>query len=234
MPDPRVHVADAAALARMLVREAATVCAHALATRGAWTIAVPGGSVLELLVPALAEAALPWDRAHLVQCDERVVPAGDPRSNWSALRALPAFAHLAGAMLHRMPVELGEDAPVVYEETLTRVAGRPPVLDIVLLGIGEDGHVASLFPGHAVARATSASVVMEHDAPKTPPQRLSLTLPVLTGASLTVLAAFGTSKRDAVRRTLDPQGDVPAAAVFRGARRALLLIDPAAAPNSAG
>lgn len=223
-------MADAASLATRLVAEVASVSASAVASRGAWSLAIPGGSVVDVLLPALASADLPWDRAHLFQCDERVVPRGDARSNWDALQRLgDAVARLQGATLHRMPVELGDDAVRAYTSRLEQVGGRPPALDVVLLGMGEDGHVASLFPGRAALEVEDAAVVVEPDAPKAPPRRLSLTMPVLAGASLTVVAAFGAAKAGAAGAAFDATSDLPVARLLRRARRSLVLLDEDAA-----
>lgn len=219
-----VYVADVGALASHLVQVIAPIATEAVQQRGAWSLAIPGGSVVELLVPALAQAPLPWDRAHVFWCDERDVPPGDPQSNWAALRRLgETFARLSAATLHRMA------AVDTYTTEVQQVAGRPPAFDVVLLGTGEDGHVASLFPGRPSLDEASAIVVVEDASPKPPPRRLSLTMPVLANASLTVVAAFGAGKRDAVRAALTESSDLPIARVLRAARRPLLLLDAEAA-----
>jgi len=225
-----VFMADAATLAAHLVAEVGSVSAAAVVSRGAWSLAIPGGSVVDAFLPALARADLPWDRAHLFQCDERVVPPGDVRSNWEALQRLgEVTARLHGTTLHRMPVEQGDDAVGAYTARLEQVGGRPPALDVVLLGMGEDGHVASLFPGRAALEVEDAAVVIEPDAPKPPPRRLSLTMPVLAAASLTVVAAFGTAKAVAARAAFDATSDLPVARLLRRARRSLVLLDHDAA-----
>jgi 6-phosphogluconolactonase len=228
-----VHIGDIDALAVRLATMVQSVAVAAVTQRGTWSIAIPGGSVVERLLPALARADLPWDRAHVFWCDERVVPAADPRSNQQALLALgETVAQLRTATLHPMPTE---DAPARaaerYAEVLRRVAGDPPRLDVVLLGTGEDGHVASLFPRHAAMEEAEALVVVEEASPKPPPQRLSLTWPVLAGASLTVVAAFGAGKRDAVRAAIDAGSDLPVARVLHRARQPLLLADLDAAAH---
>jgi 6-phosphogluconolactonase len=221
---PWVHVADAATLGARLVAAVTPIAEDAVQRRGAWSLAIPGGSVVELLLPTLVQAPLPWDRAHLFWCDERVVPPGDSQSNWEALRRLGAtFARLNVATLHRMAT-VGS-----YAAEVEQMAGRPPVLDVVLLGTGEDGHVASLFPGRPALDERSATVVVEEAAPKPPPRRLSLSMPVLVNASITVVAAFGAGKSDAVRAALTESSDLPLARVLREARRPLLLLDEAAA-----
>jgi 6-phosphogluconolactonase len=221
---PWVHVADVAALGNHLIDVLTPIVAEAVEQRGAWSLAIPGGSVVEMLLPALAQAPLPWEHAHVFWCDERIVPPGNPQSNWEALRRLgETFARLSTATLHR------REAAETYTSEVQQVAGRPPALDVVLLGTGEDGHVASLFPGRPSLEETSAIVVVEDASPKPPPRRLTLTVPVLANASLTVVAAFGAGKRDAVRAALSESSDLPIARVLREARRPLLLLDADAA-----
>jgi 6-phosphogluconolactonase len=103
-------------------------------------------------------------------------------------------------------------------------------LDLVLLGMGPDGHVASLFPGHALLGETTRNVATVLDSPKPPPRRLTLTLPVLTAARVVVIGAFGASKAGIVRRAIEEADSrLPAALVARGAARAVWLLDAAAA-----
>ena len=109
-----------------------------------------------------------------------------------------------------------------------RCLGLPPRLDIALLGVGTDGHVCSLFPGHALLDEEQQWVGVETAAPKPPTRRLTLTLPTLAAAELIVVAAFGTSKHDAVRSALrDPESTLPLARALRRARRSLVLLDQA-------
>jgi 6-phosphogluconolactonase len=205
----------------------------ALSARGRFAVAVPGGSVARVFFPRLARVPFDWSRAELFQCDERAVPPTDPGSNYALARALwlePARIPLA--RFHRMEGEAVDlqGAADAYAHVLRRVLGTPPSLDLALLGAGEDGHVCSLFPGHALLRRQRAWVAALADAPKPPPRRLTLTLPALRAAGTIVVAALGEAKAGAVREALeDEASSSPLALVARGARRAVFLLDHAAA-----
>jgi 6-phosphogluconolactonase len=113
---------------------------------------------------------------------------------------------------------------------MTRVLGAPPRLDIALLGVGPDGHVCSLFPGHPLLLERERSVAPIEDSPKPPPRRLTLTLPALWSAEVLVVAALGEGKAAVLRDALeDPGSELPVALAMRGARGALVLLDPPAA-----
>jgi 6-phosphogluconolactonase len=222
-----------AALSVVLAR----AIADTLATRpgvSGWTIALPGGSVVERLVGPLARTPLPWSQAHILFVDERAVPPGDERSNWRACRQAAAGTPMAEATWHRLPadeVDL-ERAADGYARTLSALAGSPPQLDVVLLGVGEDGHVASLFPGHAALDASEAVIVVERNAPKPPAVRLSMSLDVLARARLTCVAGFGAAKHAAIAEALDPRSERPVARLLWQARSPLLLVDHEAAWGS--
>ena len=226
------QVAKVPVLAELLAGRLEREASAAIAARGRFSIAVPGGSVAVRFFPRLAAAAVDWSRTDFFQADERAVPPGDPDSNFAALSRL--WLEPAGvppARIHRME---GEDpdpnaAARRSAHDLTRTLGEPARLDVVLLGAGPDGHVASLFPDHPALRATRPAVAV-HDSPKPPPGRLTLTLPVLTSARLVVIAVLGAEKAAMVRRWLgDPESDLPVARVARTAERVLLLLDPEAA-----
>lgn len=128
------------------------------------------------------------------------------------------------------------DAPDVaarrYAAELVAILGPEPVFDLALLGVGEDGHVASLFPGRAAAAERSALVLVmvERDSPKPPPTRLTLSLPLLAAARTVVVAAFGAGKADVARAILHDHGSqLPAARLLRLAAESHVLLDPAAA-----
>ena len=165
--------------------------------------------------------------------DERAVAPDDPASNARLARDLWLDrAPIPLANVHRMRAE-GEDldaAARAYERVLLDVLGDPPRLDLALLGMGPDGHVCSLFPGHPALDETERYVLPVLDAPKPPPRRVTLTLLALARARTVVLAAFGAAKAEAVRSALDdPASTLPAARALRGAARAFALLDPAAA-----
>jgi 6-phosphogluconolactonase len=123
-----------------------------------------------------------------------------------------------------------ERAAEQHAAELRRMLGTPPRLDLVLLGVGPDGHVCSLFPEHPGLRESSRSVIAIPDSPKPPPRRLTLTRPVLAAAGLVVVCALTEAKAIVMRAALeDPSCALPVALALRGARRALVLLGPGAA-----
>jgi 6-phosphogluconolactonase len=198
------------------------------------SLAVSGGSVATTFFPRwAAEATFDWGSTDLFWADERAVPPTDPESNYALARSLWLEAVRApAARVHRMPADGPDLASAArdYDEELRRVVGERPVLDLVLLGMGPDGHVASLFPGHALLSDGKRNVAAVLDSPKPPPRRLTLTLPVLTAARAVVIGAFGASKARIVRQAIeDADSRLPAALVARGALRTVWLLDPGAA-----
>lgn len=227
---PKVVVDKPGGLTEALVALLAAEQERAVAERGFFALALPGGSVATAFFPALAASGIDWTRADFFFGDERAVPESDPDSNAGLARRLwLGPAGVSEARVH--PVET--DAPTLalaaqrYADTLTRVLGTPPRLDVALLGVGPDGHVCSLFPGHAAlaARGWTAEVA---DAPKPPPRRVTLTLPTLAAAGLVVVVALGASKAPVMREAL-AGADLPVTRALRAARRALVLLDPEAA-----
>lgn len=209
---------------------------EAIATRGTCAMAVPGGSVAEAFLPALVQADVTWPRVDVCWSDERMVPADDPSSNWNVawrlwLRHLPKDR---SPRVHPMPTEepsadvAAAEHEGVVEDVLRRSHGA---LDLALLGLGPDGHVASLFPGHPASREDHTRLVLAvHGAPKPPPDRLTLAFPVLARARIVVLAAFGLEKAEIVKRVVDdPSCELPAAMLVRRRESVLLLLDNDAA-----
>jgi 6-phosphogluconolactonase len=229
-PEWTVIEADAA-LSAVLARAIGDTLAGRPPGASSWTLALPGGSVVDRFVGPLARVPLPWPQAHVLFVDERAVPPDDERSNWRVCREVALGTPMAGATWHRLPADEDdlEGAADGYARTLRSLAGTAPQLDVVLLGVGEDGHVASLFPGHATLDVLDAVVIVERDAPKSPAVRLSMSLDVLASARLTCVAAFGASKHGAVVDALDPSSQRPAARLLRRARSPLLLLDYEAA-----
>jgi 6-phosphogluconolactonase len=215
-----------------IVEEAAR---EAVAARGAFTIAVPGGSANELLLPALAAASVDWTHTDLFWVDERLVGPADPESNYGAAKAAWLDrVPIPTVRIHRMHGE--EDVPVQaaadYARLLRSRAGDPVTLDVALLGIGADGHVASLFPGHRLLRVWDREVAVLDDAPKPPPGRMTLTLKVLTAARRVVMFAAGRSKAGAILTALgDEESELPAALALMGEGVTTVLLDPAAASH---
>lgn len=211
----------------------------AVTSRGRCSVAIPGGSVAAAVLPALSQRPLPWHAVHLFWCDERAVPLANQDSNaGSALRLVAQSPLAEGAVVHVMRGDATDlpGAASDYAAELASVAGNPPVLDVALLGIGEDGHVASLFPGHVSEpepeprTSAQTSVLVVTHAPKMPPTRLSLSLSVLTAARETIVMAFGSAKARAVHEALEGSSlTPPLARIVRASRRLQLLLDPHAA-----
>jgi 6-phosphogluconolactonase len=217
----------------------------AQAARGTASFVATGGgmgsAVLAAVAAAPARDAVDWGRVDVWWGDERFLPAGDPERNETQAReALLGAVPLDPARVHPMAPSdgaFGDDADAAaraYAEELAAESGDPlgvPAFDVVMLGVGPDAHVASLFPGHPGARVTDRSVIAVRESPKPPPVRLSLTFPALNRAREVWLVASGEGKADAVARALstDDPGEAPAAGV-RGTQATRWLLDePAAA-----
>jgi 6-phosphogluconolactonase len=184
---------------------------------GVRTLVLTGGTTPQRCYELLAEMDLEWGRVTVLFGDERCVPPNHPDSNYlMAKKAL--LDRVMPATVHRMPAELGPDEGAAEYEKV--VAANLP-LDLVLLGVGEDGHTASLFPGHQALKAHNL-VVGVYDSPKPPPERVTLTLPVLRAARRVLVMATGAGKADAVARA--KRGEVPSG-MITGAK---WLIDQAA------
>lgn len=234
MTRPEVVVDTVPVLARIFVERAEGTARRALGERGRFSLVLPGGSVAEAFLPVLAEADLHWARADVFWGDERAVPADHPDSNHGLAHKL--LLARATPRVHRMAGEARDlaAAAAAYEREMQAALGDPPRLDLVLLGVGPDGHVCALFPGHPALGETSRWVVAIEDSPKPPPARMTLTLTALALAETLVVAAFGAGKAEAVGQALrDPGSTLPVALAARRAARVLFLLDPEAAPGIA-
>ncbi|HEX2084717.1 MAG TPA: 6-phosphogluconolactonase [Solirubrobacteraceae bacterium] len=173
---------------------------------GAREIALSGGTTPRRAYELLAERGVGDARLWLV--DERCVPGDHPDSNARMIRE----AMGEGVRLVEARGELGpEDAAWLYARDLVAALGDVPVLDVVVLGLGEDGHTASLFPRHPQAFAAHAPVIGVRGSPKPPPERITLTLPVIDRARHTVLMATGESKREPLARVRAGDDELPPA-----------------------
>ena len=219
-----------ATAARLLVR-----IGDVLAHRGRADIVLTGGTVgiatLEAAAQSPLAAGIDWTAVHVWWGDERFVEEGDAdRNEGQAQRALLAALPLAEDTIHRMgsssAYDTAEEAASAYASELA--AHGDPAFDILMLGLGPDGHVASLFPGHAGYQASGASAIAVHDSPKPPPTRVSLALETINNAAEVWVVAAGAPKADVVARCLHGDTALPGAAV-RGTDRTLWLIDAAAA-----
>jgi 6-phosphogluconolactonase len=197
------------------------------------SVALPGGSVAEAFFPVLAGLPLDWRRVLVFFGDERAVPPDAVDANVRVARSLWLDrVSIPMANVHRMRADESDlDAAARdYERILVATLGDPPRIDVVLLGMGPDGHIASLFPGHPALDETMRYVVPIFDSPKPPPERITLTLLTLAAARTLVLAAFGSGKAAAVKEAIEDAGsELPAARALRGRPRAFALLDPDAA-----
>jgi 6-phosphogluconolactonase len=221
-------LADADAVAR---RGAALIAAEARAAvgeRGRFVMAVSGGRTPWQMLRILADEDVPWSGVHIVQVDERVAPAGHPHRNLTHLQeSLLARVPLRPEQIHAMPVEDRDLAAAAarYARTLREVAGSPPVLDLVHLGLGPDGHTASLVPGDAVLDVADVAVAPTGVYQGT--RRMTLTYPVLNRARRVLWVVTGSDKAEPLDRLRRGDGSIPAGRVRQD--RALILADRIAA-----
>ena len=226
---PEVLVAPVKQLLDRLAADVSVEAAHARSRRGLFAMALPGGSVGVHSFPVLATVLLDWDVTHIFWADERAVPASSPDSNFGLADSL--WLRKSGASrssIHPMHADHGDlkAAAVAYGEELVRVLGKTPRFDLLLLGVGPDGHVASLFPGHSALSEEHRLALPIVDAPKPPPRRLTLTLPMLTSAERVIVMALGESKAAIMREALrQKDAQLPVSLVLRRAHRPLVLLD---------
>jgi 6-phosphogluconolactonase len=228
--------ADEASVARRAADHIERALARASEQRGVAHLALSGGTTPGATYELLAGEAAALGEVELWFADERCVPPEDEQSNYLlAERTLIAPAGLPPERVHRMAGELGpERGAAAYAEELTaRLGGEGtlPVLDLIVLGIGSDGHVASLFPGAPTLDAGEEAIALGvSDSPKPPPERITLSLAVLRAARGCLLLATGASKADAVNAMLgEPTRHVPASLLAR--ERLTVIVDDAAAPD---
>ena len=229
-PDPETVARRAAALIERQL-------SAAVKARGEAHLALSGGTTPGRTYERLAADAHSWGDVHVWFADERCVPPQDEESNYRlAEQTLLGPAEIPALLVHRMEGELGPDEGARrYAGALAEVpgegAGSPPALDVVVLGIGPDGHVASLFPGAPTLDAGGQELCLGvHDSPKPPPERITLSLPVLLAARSCVVLATGAGKADAVAAMLGaPSRHVPASLLRR--ERLSVIVDDAAAPS---
>ncbi|MEQ1834682.1 MAG: 6-phosphogluconolactonase, partial [Candidatus Eisenbacteria bacterium] len=205
MEDPQVTVAEAPVLSETFAGWVESAAQEAIAARGRFVFVIPGGSAAEQFLPRLGSARLDWTRTHVLYSDERFVSRNDPASSAAAsMRLLFTALGTRGPHVHPLVETANDPAREAerYTAKLTDLLGPEPTPDLALLGIGEDGHVASLFPGRASLEVTAACVVVERDSPKPPSTRLTLSLPLLARARTLVIAAFGAGKAEPLRAVL--------------------------------
>jgi 6-phosphogluconolactonase len=221
-------LADADSVARRGAAIIAAAAAEAVSLRGRFVVAVSGGHTPWLMLRALAGEDVPWDRVHLVQVDERVAPAGDPDRNWTHVReSLLDKVPLRPNQAHAMPVEAPdlEAAAARYAQVLGEIAAQPPILDLVHLGLGPDGHTASLVPGDAVLDVAHVDVGVAGAYQGR--RRMTLTYPILNRSRRVLWVVTGSEKAAMLRRLQAADVTIPAGRVCPD--RALMLADRAAA-----
>jgi len=228
MPMQIAVLPDAAEVAS---RAAAIIAEHArvaVQARGRFLIAVSGGHTPWVMLHELAKEDVPWQGVHVFQVDERIAPAGDPDRNLTHLReTLLQHAPIDPSHIHAMPVENPDSqaAAAGYARTLEDLAGSPPVLDLVHLGLGPDGHTASLVPNDPVLQ------VMDRDVAVTEVymgrQRMTLTYPVINRARHILWVVTGAEKVKALSQLQKGDTSIPGGRISRD--QALVLADQAAA-----
>ena len=218
--------------AESVAREGAAIIAAdaqaALAARGRFILAVSGGQTPWLMLRELAGEDIPWDRVHVAQVDQRVAPAGHPDRNLTHLReSLLEHAPLRAEQIYAMPVEAPdlEAAASRYAETLRAIAGSPLVFDLVHLGLGPDGHTASLVPGDPVLDVTDADVALTGVYQGR--RRMTLTYPMINRSRRILWLVTGSDKVGMLRGLLSGDKSIPAGRTRQD--RALVIADRAAA-----
>jgi 6-phosphogluconolactonase len=222
--------ADAVALAaaKLIAKEAR----DAVASRGKFVMAVSGGKTPWVMLRDLAREDVPWNHVNVVQVDERVAPEGDLDRNLTHLReSLLDHARLRPEQIYAMPVgaENLEAACAQYAQTLGTIAGSPPVLDLVHLGLGPDGHTASLVPGDPVLDVNDADVALTGIYQGR--RRMTLTYPVIDRSRRVLWLVTGSEKAGMLARLQAGDISIPAGRVSRD--HAMLLADRAAAAQVA-
>jgi 6-phosphogluconolactonase len=231
-----VFVAESApAAAEAAADRLVSAIAAARDARGAAHVALAGGTTPRRTYELLATRIDDWTGVEVWFGDERAVGPDDPESNYR-MASETLLADGAGPTVHRIEGERGpEDAAAAYATELERRLPQDhgvPILDLALQGLGPDGHTASLFPGNPAVEATGTCVAV-HDAPKPPPDRITLTVPVLGAARSIVFLATGAEKADAVRGLLaGPESKVPSSLL--GGDRTEVILDRDSAPPGAG
>jgi 6-phosphogluconolactonase len=221
-------LADSEAIAKAAAKFIASEAAAAVTARGRFTMAVSGGHTPWQMLRALSGESVPWKNVHVFQVDERVAPAGDPDRNFTHLRdSLLEHAPLPPEHIHAMPVEEGnlQAAAAKYARLLQEIAGSPPILDLVHLGLGPDGHTASLVPGDPVLNITDRDVAVT--SPYQGRRRLTLTYPILNRSRRVLWLVTGAEKAAMLARLQSGDPSIPAGRIRQD--DSLVLADRAAA-----
>ena len=224
-------LADPGAVAARAAEVIALDARAAVSRRGRFSLALSGGRTPWAMIQALIQLELPWAHVRVLQVDERIAPAGHADRNWTGLSTL-----LSSSMDHSnmapMPVEAADLDSAVgrYQQTLAEIAGRPPVLDLVHLGLGVDGHTASLIPGDAALDIEHSDVAMTGEYQGR--RRMTLTYPVLNRARHVLWVITGGDKAAMLARLLRRDPTIPAGRV--SADHTTVIADRAAASDHKG
>lgn len=224
-------LADDDAVAKAAAGVIASEARAAVAARGLFTFAVSGGKTPWAMLKDLASEDVPWSRVHVFQIDERIAPEGDPDRNLTHLHeSLLGNAPIPRENIHAMPVNASDPVQGArdYEQTLREFCGNPPILDMAHLGLGPDGHTASLVPGDPVLE------VADRDVALTDPvnlyqnrRRMTLTYPMINRSRKILWLATGAAKIPMIVRLRAADQTIPGGRIFQ--EQALLLTDAAAA-----
>ena len=222
---------DADAVARHAASFLAAAARIAASAHGRCTLAVSGGHTPWAMLRALANEDVPWRQLHVFQVDERIAPAGDPDRNLTHIQESLAQTPLAPEQLHPMPVDDADPAAAAarYARLLRELSGDPPVLDLVHLGLGPDGHTASLVPGDAVLGVNDVDVALTSTAYQNR-RRMTVTYPLLNRARQILWVVTGAEKVDALAKLRAADASIPAGRVNQA--NAIALADRAAAEPS--
>ncbi|KAH6560915.1 hypothetical protein BASA61_006362 [Batrachochytrium salamandrivorans] len=213
--------------------------AQAISQRGAFTIALSGGSLPKILAAKLRDnKTIDFTKWHVLYADERCVPLADPESNYGAskttlLDAIPVPAAqvmtLSEALAHTPEAAAADYQTKLMDAVKDKTSAGVPRIDAVLLGMGPDGHTCSLFPGHALLDVTDHYVAAIHDSPKPPLTRITLTYPVVNASHNVIFVATGESKANVLHRMVDLNEDFPSARVNPTSGNLYWFLDTAAA-----
>lgn len=209
-----VHTVPTSELGAVAAKHVVDAATAAISARGEFLVAFSGGTTPAPMFDALVTTELPWDRIHVLQVDERVAPDGDPSRNLTLLHEhLLARVAVPSENVHPMPVGLEDldGALRAYRALLRRVGGDPPVLDLVHLGLGADGHTASLTQDSEAVETEDETVVLTDEVGGY--RRMTLTRPVLDGARRRLWVVAGGDKREAVGRLLSGDSTTPSGRV---------------------
>jgi len=224
---------DIPSLAKRAAGVIAADARAAVAARGRFIMAVSGGKTPWVMLRELANEQVPWANVHVFQIDERIAPAGDPDRNYEHLRAsLLENVPIPPEQIYAMPVEKPDvdAAAKEYAQTLEGIAGKPPVLDLAHLGLGPDGHTASLVPNDPVLSVTDRDVAITGVYQNR--RRMTLTYPVLNRSRRILWLVSGKDKVTALAKLRKADPSIPGGRISQV--QALLLADSDAAGDASG